>query len=54
MAASMAASTLAENLCVPLMYFDTVAMDTWEAAATSRRVGAVFFMTRILLLKKAS
>jgi hypothetical protein len=27
-----------------LMYFDTVAMDTLEAAATSRRVGAVFFM----------
>jgi hypothetical protein len=33
------------------MYFDTVAMDTLEAAATSRRVGAVFFMAGKLLLK---
>jgi hypothetical protein len=36
------------------MYLDTVAVDTLAAAATSRMVGAVFFMAVIVLLKQAS
>ena len=41
------ATTAGEKRCAPLTYFDTVAVDTLAAAATSRMVGIFFFMKEV-------